>query len=122
MTPEQFANGMKLVNALRRLPDEGDPEGFTRLPEDGLFKWDFRSTLEEENCGRIGCAMGVAKLIGLVDELSEVLIADKIGILYYEANEIFFKPRFYGKEHSFEITPHMVAAVLEECLLHHQKE
>lgn len=103
-TPEQQDNFDRLVNALR-----------AEMPPD--FRWSFAINYERSGCGAVGCAMGMAAHLGMIDEHSPYTeaVAKAIGIDEDDADTIFAPATgllVYGCGYS-GITPQMVADKLE---------
>lgn len=120
----------RLVSALRAIPQDGTPY---RVPGDGEFVWSFsywlepaEELLESEHydgpplpdgyCGSVGCAAGLAQLMGIAHGHEVGDMADALGIDWSEAEAIFRQPRAtYGVDWD-DVTPEMVADKLEEML------
>jgi hypothetical protein len=84
------------------------------------FKWNFLFVHEKRACGTVGCALGLAKEIGILDEPLLSDAANKFNLSREQANLIFYPPphnirRIYGCAFS-KVTPAMVADALERTL------
>lgn len=121
-------NARRLVAALRALPEDGSPG---QVPGDGEFAWDFGDYLStytgregasrrdnlrlpEGYCGSSGCAMGLAKLMGITqedDSLEEIAAA--LGLDEADAREVFHDNDTYDRDTMRDVTPVEVADELE---------
>lgn len=110
-TEKQIENRGRLIAALRM-----------EMPSN--FTWAFDVTLNYADCGTVGCAMGLAREIGICTNLGTLAIAEAIGIARSEADEIFAPNDVFDWEAEAyicdgygvawgEVTPAMVANALE---------
>lgn len=105
--PEVVARQL-LIDALRR-----------PMPE--FFHWDYSSIEEIHPCGTAGCAMSLARAIGLVshsERCCTAVIGPLLGLSDENAEDIFLgtHPAYDGIDMS-AITPEMVADALENAPL-----
>lgn len=101
----KLANRVRLIEALRRPM----PKGFTFC---------YNIEYQTDDCGAIGCAMGLAKDMGIIDYLDTANMARALGISKDQARRIFYDPTTYGFEYGDlnaweQVTPTMVADALE---------
>ena len=108
---EKLLSGLRFIEANAQFIKAGDAadetwdseDKFTavEVPGNGLFQWDFTTVHEEfmtdgplKKCGTMGCAMGLAKELGLV-ELSDMqadltALSEVLGISYKNADRAFY--------------------------------
>lgn len=108
---QQLANRKRLIEALRA-PQM--PKGFT---------WDFGFFGARVGCGTVGCAVGLAKEIGLTSFVSLSKTADVVGLDYVDAAAVFspredirYDDRHIARGYGVpweQVTPQMVADKLE---------
>lgn len=101
--PAVSRNGVDLdkLRALETALRAPMPEGFT---------WNYSVVLAERRCGTAGCALGMAKVLGLIPMKTAALGSVAIfGLPSYEASLVFNSAEFYGRNHHEEVTPLMVA-------------
>lgn len=96
-----------------------------RAPMPKHFNWDFNTIYDEKPCGSVGCAIGLAKTIGLIDSASRAELSTALGLsLFTSKAKAIFVPHCYydGTAEGYgdtlyeEITPAMVADKLELLL------
>src|SRR5882672_6071109 len=58
-----------------------------QLPE--KFTWDFGTFLEEKPCGSVGCALGLAVVLGITKGVDYKSMASAIGISEEDSARIF---------------------------------
>jgi hypothetical protein len=99
-------NRARLIEALR-----------APMPEN--FEWDFRQIEKEVACGTAGCAMGLAKAMGLLGDCRfpcTGVMAKALGIDLIKNSQlenIFLSPRYCGVTCMEKVTSTMVADALE---------
>lgn len=103
-------NRTRLIHALR-----------AQLPKN--FRWEFGEfeLRNDVGCGTAGCAMGLAKFIGIVGDADVETVCAAIGIPPRAGYRIFWPGHMdeetfgpYGAEHDYDsVTPQMVADALE---------
>lgn len=105
-TEQQLANRKRLIEALRAEMPAG-------------FKWDFATNLRHTTCGSVGCAIGLAKILGMIENPYIGSMAYALGIDRFDAKWTFapnddgidILPG-YGVPWE-QVTPQMVADKLE---------
>jgi hypothetical protein len=108
-------NRVRLIEALRDIPVN--------------FRWNFETWHAPSQCGTVGCAVGLAKEIGLIKDVDDFKeFASTLGLNIYLARDIF-NPYTHGNSiatiicsgpyvgHYYrDVSPAMVAAALEATL------
>jgi hypothetical protein len=85
-----------------------------RAPMPARFHWNFDCILDKDECGSVGCALGLASLLWNAPAVCN----ERFWGLSWEA----YSTIFYGLGDAYigiansKITPQMVAAALEETL------
>lgn len=83
-----------------------------RAPMPERFLWDFTYVHRPHKCGTVGCALGLAREMGLLDPREE-LITNAFGLQYNEVARVFGNPGHYGAETHNEVRPEQVADALD---------
>lgn len=94
-----------------------------RAPMPKHFNWDFNTIYDEKPCGSVGCAIGLAKTIGLIDSASRAELSTALGLSLLASKAIFVPHCYadgtaesYGNTLYEEVTPFMVANKLQQLL------
>lgn len=94
-----------------------------RAPMPKHFNWDFNTIYDEKPCGSVGCAIGLAKTIGLIDGASRAELSTALGLSLFTSKAIFVPHCYpdgtaegYGDTLYEEVTPFMVADKLEQLI------
>jgi hypothetical protein len=116
-TQAQIEAGAKLIEALRVIGRHTIRA--VELPNGRRFQWHFITVHDGNECGAVGCAIGVAKEIGLIDEIAHghpqcqiEMMSDLLGLDFDIAHGVFYGgDPAYGRVDN--ITAGAVARVLE---------
>lgn len=79
------------------------------------FKWNFIKILRARSCGSVGCALGLAQHLGIIDNANDIdaKISNDFDMNQDQISAVFYNfMQFYPVTNS-NVTPAMVADALE---------
>jgi hypothetical protein len=113
-------NRTRLLAALRELPKsfKWDFDEVYRVEHFPMRRGDKGDVLPLSRCGSVGCLIGLAVELGIIEIDEEALLladdlSEALGINKHRGYDMMLNPSSYGVDHASEVTAEMVAERLE---------